>query len=99
MNFYIKLVFILIVVVIAFSLSLKIILEYNRLKKIVKCRKTRLERGSYDLKSYIDERGYYKDKVWLSQRNKGKNPCKVKKPISVKSYSDECDYIISKKGI
>lgn len=99
MGFYVKLVLILIVIAVASSLSFKIIWEYNRLKKMIKCRSARLERGSYDLMNYVDEKGYYKDRVWLSQRNKGENPCKVKKPINIKSYSDECDYIIAKKGM
>lgn len=99
MEIYFKAALILVVIIVAFFLSRKIISEQNQLKKIIKCRDMRREKGCFDLKNYIDEKKYYKDRDWLFQRNRGIDPCKMGKPVNIRQYSDGCDYIIMKKGM
>lgn len=96
---WMKVLLILLIILISFVACRELILEHIRLKKVIEGRMLRKRNGKFDRETYITGKQYYKDRNWLSQKNKGVHPCKLKRPINVRRYSDGCNYIVVKKGM
>lgn len=99
METWMKVLLILLIILISFVACGKLVLEHGRLKKVIASRMLRKGNGKFDLGAYITGKQYYKDRDWLSQKNRGMHPCKLKKPINVRRYSDGCNYVVVKKGM
>lgn len=99
MDIKMKIILISLIILSSFFSYRKVCKEHFRIKKLIASRNLRKNKGIYNVKLYIDEKKYYKDQDWLSQRNKGVHPCDLKKPINVRRYSNECNHIIMKKGL
>lgn len=95
----VKIIMYVVIIVGAFFSYRKIITEHILLKKVIEGRKKRKELGTVDLDQYISEQKYHKGKEWLGQKNKGKHPCDLKKPIVMRNYTDGCNYIVPYKGM
>lgn len=94
-----KIILVLFILISSFFSYRKVCKDHIQVKKIVTSRNLRKNKGTYDVKAYIDGKKYYKDQDWLSQRNKGVHPCDLDKPINVQRYSDGCSHVIAKKGM
>ena len=92
----ISIIFVLLVAGVVYWILIK---EHNEQKRLIKSKNYRREQGILLLNSYISNKTYVKEYKWKFQKNKGKHPCKLKEAIKLRNYSDDCQFIVCKKGL
>lgn len=101
MEWVVKIVLIVMVLIMVFFVYKKLISEYEKQKQLIVelKKKIREEKSVYDAKAYSEKSMYYKEHDWLRQRNRGKDPCDLKKKIKLRDYSNGCQFIVLEKGL
>lgn len=101
MEMVFKILLSLITLFVMIASFIKLQSEHNVQKELIKKinDKNRKKKSVFDIFTYINERMYIKGPEWVYQKNRGKNPCDLKRRIKVKDYSDNCDFIVCKKGL
>ncbi len=99
MSIEVKTISIIFVLLVAGVVYWVLIKEHNEQKGLIKSKNYRREHGILLLSNYIGNKAYVKEYKWKFQKNKGKHPCKLKKAINLRNYSDDCQFIVCKKGL
>lgn len=78
------------------GLYFRVFKEYQMQKKILKGRELR-RKQKLDIKTCINNKdNYIKPKEWTKQKNKGKHPCKMNKPITKRNYAENISYMLER---
>ncbi len=78
------------------ELYFKVFKEYQMQKKILKSRELR-RKQKLDIKNCLNNKdNYIKPIEWAKQKNKGKHPCKMNKPITKRNYAENISYILER---